>query len=85
MQYQIWINGKQAFTLDCRVSDDRGDVDEDVPNISAAAIVDSKLSEQQVEFALAGLGQAVDYVTAKDPAPTDHDAWRRDFRAGKSW
>lgn len=82
MQFKIWIDENNDFTIDTRIlgANDGGLSDD--PEVTAALVSESNLTTIDINQAVDVLGQALDHLIAPTVKPGPSEDWRDKFRKG---
>lgn len=81
MQFKIWIDDANHFTIDCKLSNAAPDTAHYGPEVVGAIITDQTLPDVPADEAIDVLGQCIDLLTTvKQEAPTIKEDWREHFR-----
>lgn len=81
MQLQFRIDDTNYVTVQCELSKPRAGQSADGPEVTAAVVVDSKLSNLEIDDIFDVAGQILDHLTATaPPAPSPNEDWRDMFR-----
>lgn len=84
MQLKFWIDDSNYVTVLCQLEKPGPGEDESLPDVVAARVSDSKLSDIKVDQLLDIAGQIVDHLTQREaPRVSPQDDWRDAFRRGQ--
>ena len=84
-QIELRVDDNNHITVAAELQAASPDESTDIPEVIAARVVNSKLSDLGQDQLLNTVGQIVDHLTTVQQAPVDRSGydWRADFRRGK--
>lgn len=87
MQLTIRIDDHNYLSISTKLEGPDPSQPENGPEVVAAVVTDSKLSDLEAPQLLDIVGQVVDHLTTvqQPPVPSDENDWRMAFRAGKTF
>lgn len=83
MQLKIWIDDNNYAVVALKLAEAGVGEPAGFPEVVAASVVDSKLSDLKVDQLFELVGQVCDHLEARATAPAPRDDWREKFRRGE--